>query len=452
LYLSLGTPFFELPGPGRAFGLRGFVSARIDPAKIAAAEGSQPPLGEGTALTAALGGRLGKAAAFSLEGFYTAASLPDRVPSGWFSETPPISLQDFSLFGLGLLLDTAYFDLSGDLAWSRTPILGGDLYASLGLRAGNGGSRPRGTWQLSLAADGAGRNYTGSDGANPGAGFRAGGKFEWRHSRAGLFRIDTVVSGPGFTPDAAGDPGLDFDRGSLGFSYRPPVTALPLRLSRLSVEADRDARDGVKDSVGLSLSLAANPRTLANAFTGLFRRIPGRSGAPPAEPDGNPPADPGGASGGLPAGGASRQWGSLSFNLSGSLAGTPAGDWGPEKTGRDPSPWPVPGGAYRFESFKAGGELVWSTALNPGAAGTGAGRRNLRLKAGLDYTASAPALDEDFTSSRSFDLQAALSGGWGRFSIGLSCPAFPWESPAAPWELSLSWKVERQAELRRGQP
>jgi hypothetical protein len=361
----------------------------------------RPPLGEGTALSAALEGRLGKSAALGLEGFYTAATLPSGESSGWFSETPPLPPQNFSLYGMGLLLTTNYLSVGGDLAWSRTSILGRDLYASLGFRAGNRGtgnnlrSRAGGDWQLSLAVDGAGRNYTGSDGTSPGAAFRAGGKFEWRHSRAGLFRINTSLSGPGFTPGNDGIPDLSFNRSSSGFYYRPPSTTLPLRFSQISLAADRATQDtgALMDSVALSLGLAANPQVLVKQFTGT-----------------------------------------LVLNLSGSLAGSPTGDWGQEETDRPP--WPVPSGPYRFESFKIAGDLSWSG---------GTDRRNLRLKAGLDYTVKAPTLEEDFTKSRNFDLQAVLSGDRGRISITLSCPAFPWEnpSPAAPWDLSLSWKLEK---------
>jgi hypothetical protein len=396
LYLYLGTPFFELAGSGP--GLRGFVSARLDPARIAAGgELPQPPLGEGTALTAALEGRLGTAASLSLEGFYTAASIPARESSGWFSETPPLPPQKFSLYGLGALFKTAHFSLSGDLGWSRTSILGQDLYASLGFRIGGSGKRQ--SWQLSLAADGAGRNYTGSDGAGAGAGFRAGGKFEWKHSRAGLFRINTAVSGPGFSRN--GDSGLRFDRSSSGLYYRPPAASLPLRLSRVSLGVDRDARDAVKDSVALGLSFTANLRGLVAGISG-------------------------GAADGL-----------LTLNFSGSLAGSPAGDWA--DADRELPPWPVPGGPYRFESAKAGGELAWSKPLDQGAGG----RKTLRLAAGLDYAVSAPDAEGEIETSRNFDLRAALSGGRSRFSVSLGCAAFPWEDASSPWELGLSWSLSK---------
>ncbi|MDR0669299.1 MAG: hypothetical protein LBF95_04380 [Treponema sp.] len=402
LYLYLGSPFVTLPGQGgRGPELRVSAALRLDPTRLGAEPGDSGalfPLGEGTALNTSLELRPGKTTALSLEGFYTAASLPARESSGWFSQPPPLPPQRFSLYGAGLLVTTTYLSLSADLARSRTSIMGGDLYASLGLRAGNRGSgglsRPGGDWQLSLAVDGAGRNYTGSDGASPGAGFRTGGKFEWRHSRAGLFRINSTVSGPGLTWGGA----LRFNRSSSGLSYRPPATALPLRLSRISLGADRDAGDGgtVKDSAAVSLGVTANPRGI------------GLTGA-------------------------------LALNFSGSLTGSPAGDWAGGD--REPSPWPVPGGPYRFESFKIAGDLSWLRPLSSGAKGTG--RRSLRLKAGLDYTVKAPAPEEDFTKSRNFEIQAVLSGDRDRIGVTLSSSAFPWEIPSPAWELGLSWKVER---------
>ncbi|MDR1025291.1 MAG: hypothetical protein LBL56_06140, partial [Treponema sp.] len=339
-----------------------------------------------------------------------------------------------------------------DIAWSQTSIRGRDIYANLGLRTGNrrtgSSSRPGGDWQLSLAADGAGRNYTGSDGTSPGAGFRTGGKFEWRQSRAGLFRINTGVSGPGIIINGDGKPDLSFNRSSSGFSYRPPATALPLRISRVSLSADRDARDSSpKDSAGLSLGLALNPRGIIEALSRRSAKGEGGAGAGGGT----------GAGGGAKAGGSVRVGGgALALNFSGSLTGSPAGDWGgePEAGDKDLSPWPIPQGPYYLESFKAGGELGWSVPINLPAGGlsgwfTGSrqgGRGNLQIKAGLDYTVNIPDSEEDLPKeSRGFDLQAALQGKRGRIRIKLTCPGFPWEilaDPAASWKLSLSWKTE----------
>jgi hypothetical protein len=454
LYIYLGTPFFGLAGKERGSGpqLRGFASIRLNPALLIPDSGTagfpQPPLGEGTGLTAALEGRLGKIAALSLEGFYTAASIPARKSSGWFSETRPLPSGNFELYGLGVLLTMPYLSLSGDIAWSQTSIWGRDIYANLGFRTGNrragSSSRPGGDWQLSLTADGAGQNYTGSDGANPGAGFRTGGKFEWRQSRAGLFRINTSISGPGIIIKGDGKPDLNFNRSSSGFYYRPPATALPLRVSRISLSADRDARDGSpRDSAGLSMGLALNPRSIIEA---LSRRSAKEEGGAKAENDAQ-------------AGGRTRTRtgdGALALNFSGSLTGSPAGDWGnePDAEGKDLSPWPIPQGPYHLKSFKAGGELGWSVPINLPAGGlTGwltssrrGGRGNLQIKAGLDYTMDIPDSEEDQPKdSRGFDLQAALQGDRGRIRLKLIYPGFPWEllaNPAASWKLSLSWKIE----------
>ncbi|MDR1445072.1 MAG: hypothetical protein LBI94_09370 [Treponema sp.] len=458
LYVYLGTPFFGLPGKFSGTQLRGFTSIRMNPAGLTPEPGDsgtaaflRPPLGEGPALTAALEGRFGKTATLSLEGFYTAASIPARESSGWFAEKIPLPSGNFSLYGLGVLMTMPYFSLSGDMAWSQTSILGRDVYASLGLRAGNrragSSSRSDGDWQLSLAADGAGQNYTGSDGKNPGAGFRAGGKFEWRHSRAGLFRINSTVSGPGFILNG-GKPDLSFDRSSSGFYYRPPAAALPLRVSRLSLSADRDVRDSSpRDSAGLSVGLALNPRGIVEAIAGIGKKkSPGEEN--PAEAKGAGPVNNTQKKSGVRTGGA------LALNFSGSLTGAPAGNWGPDA--EDLSPWPIPQGPYRLDSFKTGGEIGWSAPVNLPAGGltgwfTGSrrgGRGSLQIKAGLDYAVSAPGSEEDQPKeSRGFDLQAALQGNRGRIRIKLTYPGFPWKpqkdsSSDAAWKLNLSWKME----------
>jgi hypothetical protein len=436
LYAYLGSPLLGVPGFGGAGAqMRASAAVRLDPAKLASepedsgGANPRPPLGEGTALSAALEGRLGKIAALSIEGFYTGASMPTRQSSGWFSESPPLPSGDFRFYGAGLLLSVPYASLGGDIGWSHSSIRGRDLYANLGLRVGNRGAsaRPGGLWQLSLAADGAGRHYTGNDGSSPGAGFRAGGKFEWRQSRAGLFRINTGLSGPGLS---LGSGGLEayFNRSSSGFYYRPPAAALPLRLSRLSIGADRDAREpgALRDSVELGLSLAASPQGIAAAA----------DKGPLAYWFGSPARE-----------------GALTLNLSGSLTGSPAGGWGAGagEAGGGLTPWPVPRGPYRFESLKAGGQLGWSGPVDlpfplhpPGKAG-GRNRGSAQIKAGLSYARSAGDSEEEpFKESREMSLQAALRGGRGRFSVTLRCPGFPLGlgGEAEAPELSLSWRIQ----------
>jgi hypothetical protein len=393
IYAYLGNPALKLP-PGRQ--LRGLGAARLNPAKLE----------DGPQVTAGLEGRLDKIA-LNLVGFFTTRKLPAREASAWFSAAPPLPARSFKLYGLGALLSVPYVSLSTDWAWSETFAYGSDLYANLGLRAGNKGmTNSRGPhWQLSLTADGAGPRYTGSDGANPGAGFRSGGKFEWQQEKWGLFRINTSLSGPGL--------GEEFNRSSSGLYYRPPAATLPLRLSRISVTADRDARDSshIKDSVGLSLGLAVSPQDIINSITTK---------------------------------------GALALSLSGSLTGVPAA-----KTGAAAHipPWPLPHPPHRFESAKAGGQLSWSTGSPQG---------NLQLKAGLDYTMTANTPEDDgkdaFTEGRDLTLSATLRGKRNQVGIKISCPDFRLPAPETPdassttasgtatpkdtWKLTVSWKLE----------
>jgi hypothetical protein len=443
LYLYLGSPYLNLRAlsPGRAGGefprLRVFASARLNPEGLAGEAGGPgafAPLGRGTALSAGLEARLGRFFSLSLEGFNSAGELPLKNSSAWFLDSPPLPSQDFRVSGFGLLLNSPYAGLSADAAWSQTSVYGGgdfpsNIYASLGFRAGNKGTRRGSFWQLSLAADGAGPRYTGSDGAAPGAGFRAGGKFEWQGSRAGFFRVNTSLSGPGFSQNG-GAPGLSFDRSSSGLYYRPPAGTFPLRISRLSLTAGRDAREGVKDSAALTLGLAGSPRDISRILAGGLARI----GVPPG------PAFP---------------EGTLTLNLSGALSGSPK-----PGEGRDPEgealPWPLPRGPYFFESLKAGAELSWSRPLDlPAAAarlmngppGKGPARGNLQIKAGFSYGLAADG-EGGLRESRSLSLSAALRGRLGRFGIGLGCPDFPadpFDSPVSlrdAWEMSLSWRRE----------
>jgi hypothetical protein len=424
LYIYLGTPTFKLPQPLQ---WRGFTAIRTNPA---APEDM---------LTVGLEARLDKMAALSLEGIHSARELPAQKASAWFSETPPLPARGFEFYGLGMLLSVPYLSLSTDWAWSQTAINGGndsgDLYANLGLRVGNiaglaGPAKkalPR--WQLSLAADGAGPRYIGSDGASPGAGFRTGGKFEWQQERIGFFRLSTSLSGPGISPDLF----TDFNRSSSGIYYRPPAATLPLRVSRISLTANRDAREPVTDSLGLNLSMAAHPKRI---ITGLFAgNIPGFTGN-------------------------ALQEGSLALSLSGSLTGSPTAE---EKSGEEIPPWPIPRGPYRFESAKAGGQLSWSGPINlspfgGGSAGGSGPQQNLQIKAGLDYTAKATGFNasenaklEDLISETwDLSLSATLRGRRGRFAVKILYPDFPLfpregentELLRDAWKLTLSWGME----------
>jgi hypothetical protein len=443
LYLYLGSPYLGLPR--RDFPrMRAFGSLRLVPARLAGEAGSSfAPLGKGTSLGAGLEGRFSPGVSLSLEGFGGAGGIPAKNSTAWFLESPLLPDQDFRTLGLGLLFNSPYVSLSADAAWSRISIYGGDfpqnLYANLGFRVGNKGmGRGASFWQLSLTADGAGPGYTGSDGAVPGAGFRVGGRFEWRRPRLGLFRINTGLSGPGFTQNAEGGLDVRFNRSSSAFSYRPPAGTFPLRLSRLSLSASRDAREAgdIKDTAVLGLSLTGSPRNIGRSIAQGLVRL----GGPPSFEPVFPP-------------------GTLGLGLSGTIAGSPKPGTYPEEK---PLPWPIPGGPYFFESLKTGLELSWSQPLElpagpvdrllngpPGKniSRGSSGRGNLQLKAGFDY-----GLVEDgeggFRDSRDLSLSAVLRGKLGRFGIKLSYPDLPPDPLDSPvslreaWELSLSWRRE----------
>jgi hypothetical protein len=144
-YLYLGSPQLG------SLRLSGF--ARIDGER-------NPGIGGGLEL------RPARKTDLRLEGYFTGRTLPPRKADTWFSADPPLPERDFRLYGLGFLAGFPFLVLSGDGAVSETFAFGRDLYANIGLRAGD---KP---WRLSLAADGAGKRYVGRDGSAPGPGFR----------------------------------------------------------------------------------------------------------------------------------------------------------------------------------------------------------------------------------------------------------------------------------------
>jgi hypothetical protein len=445
LYVYLGSPYMRLPKvPGEGGPeLRAFVSGRLNPSRLAEEGGGSyfVPLGRGTVLGAGLEGRLGKTFSLSLEGLHTAGKIPGEESGAWFLDSSPLPEREFRFYGLGLLINSPYFSLSSDTAWSQTQIEDGDLYGSLGIRAGNKGMGKGGPfWQLSLAADGAGPRYTGSDGTIPGAAFRVGGKFEWQGKKAGLFRLNTSLSGPGFVLDAEKDLDLGFDRSSSGLYYRPPMGTLPLRISRISLSVGRDARKSpqITDNVDLGLSFTGSPRIIARSIVRGLARFGLETEEPPF-PEGT-----------------------LTLGLSGALSGSPkAGLQGNLGWGGKALSWPIPKGPYFFESLKTGAELSWSQPLSLGPLKrlmNGSPRRNspsrgppqqgnLQIKAGFDYTATKD--DEDgIKESRDLFLAATLWGKLGRFGLKFTYPDFPSKpldsriSLREAWDLSLSWKQE----------
>jgi hypothetical protein len=363
-YLYLGSPRW---GPLR---LSGF--ARIDGDR-------NPGLGGGLEL------RPARKTDLRLEGYFTERTLPPRKAETWFSREPPLPERDFRLYGLGFLAGFPFFVLSGDGAVSETFAFGRDLYANLGLRAGD---RP---WRLSLAVDGAGEQYIGRDGSTPGPGFRGAAKLEWYGRRGSLFRLGTSLRSRGW--------GKQFYRSSTSLYYRFPgrpaggkktgsfFDNFPLGLRRLSLSAARNAADlrRVTDSLDASLGLALYPAVF----------FPG--------------------SGGRAAWTRAPLSLSLSFSVDGSFSP------GETALGDLPQPWPVPAGSYNFESAKTSGELSWS----PGV---------FQFKTRLGYEIK-DGKEETWEGSAS----AALRLKPGRLGVRVSSPDFP-----EKWEYSVSWRLEKK--------
>lgn len=375
-YLYLGSPAVEFFRDS-AFrtDVRGFTSVQID-----------------TEMEAAFGGgldfRFGRRNVLSIEGFYTGGTLPQRKSGAWFSESPPLPERDFRLYAGSFFLDTPFLAVSSDWAFSDTWAYGRDIYGNLGIQFGNFFPFAGGTWWLSFAADGAGNRYTGRDGSNPGAAFRGGGKFEWKGKRSSLFRISTSLRAPAM--------GEKFNRSSSAVYVRfpPPVRNrtggapggwnFPLRITRFSLDAARDGRDAAKilDSMNGSLSLSL--------YAGHGSAVP-----------------------------------PLGITLSGSAAGMAEGEL--------QSPYPVSAG-HRFDSARAGWELLWSPSGKPLRI---PGTFQFRTRAG--YTArdkKDPFWDLSFST--------ALRFRYGRLSVKIAAPEISERKPfldPGVWDYTLSWNL-----------
>ena len=300
-----------------------------------------------------------------LEGFFTESTLPKKKSSSWFSDPPALPERDFRLYGIGALFNAQYWSVSSDWAYSQTFAWGSGIYGNAGvlIRPPFGDNKGKaGPWSLSLAADGANSRFIGRDGTSPGEGFRTAGKIEYRGQGSSLFRINTTLRCPGM--------GQSFNRSSSGLYYRLPAlskkkeaegSAFPLRLTRVSLEAERNAANPEKILDGI------------DAAVGLSLRLPAIIGSP------------------------------LGINLSGQVKGLCAAD----PPDNPPSPYPLPQHEYLFDSAKASCEIT----LSPGIF-------QFRTKWG--YSVSAKK-DGQWDAS----LSAAMRFKHGRLSVKIASPEFP---------------------------
>jgi hypothetical protein len=376
LYLYLSSPNLNMDRLLPELSLKGYVSGQFTPA----AESNPAP-----AFAGGVDAALGKQAGLFLEGFYTGFELPAKEPTTWFSDPPPLPERDFRLGAASLMLNIPWFSISSDLAWSEVFAYGSGIYGNLGLRFNPPILSP---WSLSLAADGMSERYAGRDGASPGGGFRIAGKTERKGTRSSLFRANTS-----FRSSTIGEP---FERSSIGLYYRfPPMVAgikageFPLRISRITLNANRNAsdlkkiKDGIDGSLGLSLNLPplSLPRPLLSVSAAKVKNL-------------KPKAYP------------------LNINMATSI------DW-LGRTDEQPSPFAFfpPG---EFDSTKTSCELLWSPGI-------------FQFKTKLGYTAYAKK-DNQWDAS----ISTAVRFRHGRFSVKFAWPQFP-----EKWNCTLAWRVEK---------
>jgi hypothetical protein len=392
LYLYLSSPRLSLND--EIIAVRGFGSAQLPTTE--AAGGRFAPAFSGGLETV-----FGRDIEVLLEGFSPGTALPARSSSSWFSDPPPLPDRDFRLGAAALLLNTPYVSFASDWAWSETFAWGMGVYGNAGIRlsppfAWNRGPKPgkAGPWSLSLATDGMSERYVGRDGTSPGGGLRTAGKVEWKGPRSSLFRVHTTLRGP-----ALDEP---FERSSSGIYYRFPAPAanaangkFPLRVSRMSLNADRNASnlkkiyDDIDGALGLSLSLP--PMLLPPAL------LPASARTKNPKPKSYP----------------------LSVNLSATIKTLGSST-------EVPPPYPFlplnteQGSPMEFDSARESVELLWSPGI-------------FQFRTRWGYTSYA-AKDSQWDGS----ISAAVRFKHGRFSAKFAWPVLP-----EKWNCTLSWRVEK---------
>ena len=304
-----------------------------------------------------------------LEGFYTQKELPMRDSSTWFSSSPPLPERDFAIYAMGLAFHSGLLAFATDLAWSETYAWGEGLYGNFTLRLGH---RP---WRLSLAADAAGGRFADRGGAATNTGLRLAGRTEYFWPRSGLLRVQGSLRSRGLEEV--------FDRFSFSAYYRRPApTALErrentslVRFSRAQVSLGRDARQTGKSADSLNALAAFNVGLFNTALTLSLNNI------------------------------------SALGNENGGLFQFPLFE--------------------TFDSFRAGGEIIWRAPNFRLFNFANSGSFDLRTRLGYTIRSERePILD--FSVNCSF-----RPGRWGRVSFRIASTDFP-----EKWNYTLSWRFE----------
>ncbi|MDR1218062.1 MAG: hypothetical protein LBK73_00440 [Treponema sp.] len=222
-----------------------------------------------------------------VEGFWTGKELPPRAASGWFSEKFALPERAFHVFAVAFLWMSPWASVSSDWAFSEMIAFGRGVYGNIGVRIGK---KP---WLFSFAADGAGERFAGSDGSVPGQNARIAGKIERYGKKSSLFRVSTSLrsSGMGDLFEADCDANdvfaaSRFERSSTGVYYRfPAQTKLPVRISRISLSADRNAPEGEAPQDAYKGEIGVQWWKLRSSFSCALAGVSGDNSSPYPAPE-----------------------------------------------------------------------------------------------------------------------------------------------------------------------
>jgi len=249
VYLYLSSPFFNLD---QKLKLRGFISMQTLVNELT------PSVSGGVDFS------FSKNTNLLLETFYTGKTLLPLNAASWFSNPPALPEREFHLTAAAFVFSNPFVSVSSDFALSDTFAWGKDIYVNLGVTLTPSlpfGNRTR-PLALSLAVDGSGERFVNRDGSILNEGFRTAAKIEWKGRSSSLLRFSSVLRGKGF--------GENFNRSAIDFYYRFPaqtkqnkgvngVSAFPIKLTRVSLSADRNAENPLKindsfsGTVGMSI-------------------------------------------------------------------------------------------------------------------------------------------------------------------------------------------------------